>query len=144
MLKLDNSLKLNDPTCDFIKYYSKVSYSEIQEKYKNAELFVFASSCETFGQILTEAMASGLPIACSNMSAIPEILGDAGVYFKPLYPEDIAKSIEEMILSKDLRKILSEKAYLKAKQFSWKKAADETFSFIEQVALKYKNEKERL
>jgi len=131
--KLEDTIKKVDNEGKFIKYFSKVSYSEIEEKYKEADIFLFASSCETFGQILTEAMAAGLPIACSNLSAMPELLGDAGVYFNPEQPEEIANALETLINSVELRSKLSNLAFEKSKNFSWEKCANETFSFLELV-----------
>lgn len=128
--KLTKAIKEIDPNHKFVQYFSEVSYSEIEKKYKDADIFIFASSCETFGQILTEAMASGLPIACSNMSAMPEILGDAGVYFNPEDPKDIAKTLEILIQNENLRSELAQLAYIKSKQFSWEKCSNETFEFI--------------
>lgn len=131
--KLEDTIKKVDNEGKFIKYFSKVSYSEIEAKYKEADIFVFASSCETFGQILTEAMAAGLPIACSNLSAMPELLGDAGVYFNPEQPEEIANALERLINSVELRHKLSNLAFEKSKNFSWEKSASDTFRFLELV-----------
>jgi len=75
-----------DPAEDFIHYHGSIPYSQLAGYYHQADGFVFASSCETFGQILLEAMTSGLPIACSERSAMPEILRDAGVYCDPEDP----------------------------------------------------------
>lgn len=129
-VKLKNSIEYYDSKNIFIKHLFGISHSEIEKFYKESDLFVFASSCETFGQILTEAMASGLPIACSKMSAMPELLGDAGVYFDPFDPNSISDSIEFLLINKEKRLECSRKAFEKSKTFSWKKCADETFKFI--------------
>ena len=60
-----------------------IPYHELHSEYKDADLGVFASSCENLPIILIEKMASGLPIACSNKGPMPEVLGSAGVYFDP-------------------------------------------------------------
>jgi glycosyltransferase involved in cell wall biosynthesis len=95
---------------------------------------LFASSCEIFGQILTEAMSAGLPIACSNQSAMPELLGHAGVYFDPERPAEIASAIRKLFNSSELRFRLACESFEKVQEYSWKRCADETFSFIAQVA----------
>jgi glycosyltransferase involved in cell wall biosynthesis len=100
---------------------------------------VFASSCETFGQILVEAMSAGLPIACSNRSVMPELLGDAGVYFDPEQPAEIASAIRTLFDSPELRSRLARESFKKAKNYSWARCADETFSFISQCARKPSN-----
>ncbi|TGK17283.1 glycosyltransferase family 1 protein [Leptospira fluminis] len=131
--KLRKSIEKADPEKKYILYLDKVTYSEIQRYYQKTNLFAFASSCETFGQIVTEAMASGCPIACSEMSAMPEILGDAGLYFNPLDPISIERVLERMILSEELRRDLAKIAFERAGTFSWKKAADETFDFLVKI-----------
>lgn len=113
-----------------VKHYQNISYSDIHTLYTQSHIFVFASSCETFGQILTEAMASGLPIACSKMSAMPEILEDAGIYFDPLNSIDIYNKLEKLILDHNLRNKLSNLAYENSKKFSWEKCSNSTFEFI--------------
>ncbi|AOP33705.1 glycosyl transferase [Leptospira tipperaryensis] len=133
--KLKDVLDQEDAERLFIRYHSLIPYSEIEKKYIEADLFAFASSCETFGQIVTEAMAAGLPIACSNLSAMPEILQDAGKYFDPLNVDSIEETIKSMINSKETRKEVSEKAFQLAKSFSWKKAANETFEFLQKATV---------
>jgi glycosyltransferase involved in cell wall biosynthesis len=113
-----------------IRYLGPVSYDEMHARYRAADMAVFASSCETFGQIVTEAMSAGLPIACSNRSAMPEILDDAGVYFDPESPDSIAYVLEYFIHAVDLRSEKADAAYYRVQQYKWKKCADETFAFL--------------
>ena len=111
-----------------------MTYTELHALYADADLCVFASSCETFGQILTEAMSAGLPVACSNRSAMPELLGDAGVYFDPENSLDIARALRELI---DLPELRTEKAWAsfeRAKTYSWARCARETFGFLAEIA----------
>ncbi|EMY76308.1 glycosyltransferase, group 1 family protein [Leptospira weilii serovar Ranarum str. ICFT] len=129
--KLTRAMQSEDPKGEYIQYHDRIAYSEIEKKYKEADLFVFLSSCETFGQVLTEAMASGLPVACSNLSAMPEILKDAGGYFNPLNVSSIVETLTSMIDSEEMRGKLSQKSFQLAKEFSWDKAADETFAFLQ-------------
>ena len=103
-----------------------------------ADLFVFASSCETFGITLLEGMAAGLPIACSNRSSLPETLRDGGVYFDPEDEESIAMAIEQIIQSPALRSAIAQRAKTLSQEYSWKRCADETFSFIAEVFLRAK------
>ena len=127
---LAKAISEEDPAGTFVAQNTKTGYREMKDKYRNADLFVFASSCETFGQILTEAMAAGLPIACSQLSAMPEILGDAGAYFNPEDPADIARCLAEMIRDVRTRKTIAMRAYNKAKTYSWKAAAESTFAYL--------------
>jgi glycosyltransferase involved in cell wall biosynthesis len=126
-----------DPQGDFVTYSGPVPYLGLAEVYQQADIFVFASTCENMPNILLEAMASGLPIACSNRGPMPEVLGDAGVYFDPERPEEIADALQQLIDNRKLREQCAWKAYLKAQSYSWAKCADETFAFISQVAQEY-------
>jgi glycosyltransferase involved in cell wall biosynthesis len=132
--RLKTALQRADPAGRFVSCRGELPYETLQEQYLNADINVFASSCETFGQILTEAMSAGLPIACSNRSAMPEILGDAGAYFDPESPEEIAGAIRRLLESPELRMGKACGAYSRAKEYSWTRSADETFSLLERVA----------
>lgn len=134
--KLQRTLDRVDPKEKFIYYLGAVPYEELDVKYSQADISVFASSCETFGQILTEAMCAGLPIACSNKSAMGELLADGGLYFDPEDPQNIAAAIERMINSPELRTRLAVTAFERAQFFSWKKCAADTFHFLNQVRSK--------
>ena len=123
-----------DPKGEFLRYSGAIPYPVLHTQYAQADLFLFASSCETFGQILTEAMSAGLPIACSKRSAMPEILGDAGVYFDPENSQDIARALREMIDSPDLRADKARASYERVKTYSWERCAMDTFRFLARMA----------
>lgn len=131
--KLKKAISLYDPQKKWVKYHGAVPHNKMGAYYKEAEIGVFASSCETFGQILTEKMAAGLPMACSNKSAMPEILKDAGIYFDPEKPLEIASVLRKLILSPDLRYQLALKGHKLAQQYSWDRSANETFSFLQKT-----------
>lgn len=119
-----------DPEGKFICYQGFTSHSEIFCQYHKADIFVFASTCETFGMVITEAMAAGLPIACSNRGPMPEVLGDAGVYFDPEKPAEIAEAIRKFIEDPMLRTEKAEAAFERAKGFTWERCANKTFGFL--------------
>ena len=73
-----------------VHYHGAIPFHELHYCYLQADLGLFASSCENLPNILLETMAAGLPVACSNRGPMPEILGDAGLYFDPLQPQEIA------------------------------------------------------
>jgi len=118
-----------------IHYHGPISHADLPCWYRNADLFVFASSCENMPNILLEGMASGLPIACSSRGPMPEILGDAGVYFDPEKPQEIASAIKSLIDSPALRDEKAKVAHRYVEAFSWQRCADETFRFLAQVVL---------
>ena len=131
--KTQKVIKKFDRKLEFINYIGAVKYDKLPQYYANADAFVFASSCETFGNILLEAMSASLPIACSNKSVMSEILQDAGVYFTPEDPESISKVLINFIKDDMLRETIAQKAYNYAKKYSWEKCADETFSFLQKI-----------
>jgi glycosyltransferase involved in cell wall biosynthesis len=126
-----------DPEGEFVSYSGTLPHDALPLRYAGADIFLFASSCETFGQILLEAMYSGLPIACSERSSMPELLGEAGRYFDPEDPEDIARVLVELIDAPDLRARCAAAAYQRASAYSWQKCARDTFSLLAEVACAY-------
>jgi len=103
-----------------------VSEKELDKLYKNAALYVFPSLSEGFGLPPLEAMARGVPVVSSNAACLPEILGDAALYFDPLDIDDMARQIKKALLDKNLRKKLIKKGFEQIKKYSWKKMAEET------------------
>jgi glycosyltransferase involved in cell wall biosynthesis len=128
--RLQETLVQLDPQGLFLRYHGQKDYADLHEFYRQADINLFASSCETFGQILVEAMAAGLPIACSNRSAMPELLGDAGVYFDPEDMNSIAEALGTLVESEALRGRLARAAHERAARFTWERCADQTFSFM--------------
>ena len=115
---------------EFIRYAGEVPHARLHELYATADIAVFASSCETFGQIVLEAMSAGLPIACARRSAMPEILGEAGVYFDPENPATIAAALQTLMESPALRAEKAGAAFASSRAFSWERCAEETFGFL--------------
>lgn len=102
---------------------------EVATLYRAASAFVFPSYCEGFGLPLLEAMACGLPAAVSDVSALPEVGGDAALYFRPEDPEDIAAKIIRLLSDEDLRAALRARGRERARAFTWEKTAAETLAF---------------
>jgi len=119
-----------DPDGQFIHYRGAEAYSNLPACYHRADLFVFASSCENMPNVLLEAMASGLPIACSKRGPMPDILGDAGDYFDPEQPEQIAQAMANLMGDTDRRRAAAEAAFERAQTYSWQRCADATLKFI--------------
>jgi len=134
MRLLRETLTRVDPKGEFVRYHGAVPYDELSVHYHQADAFVFGSSCENMPNILLEAMASGLPIACSDRSAMPEILGDAGLYFDPEDFESIAATMGTLMQDTALRARLAQTAYNQALQYSWERCAGETFAFLARTA----------
>ena len=90
------------------------------------ELFLFASIYEGFGIPVLEAFACDCPAVISNTSSLPEVGGDAVIYFNPTHKDEILKSVERVINNSELRRELILKGREQLKKFSWKKTAAET------------------
>ncbi len=131
---LTSRLRDYDPTGSWTSWRGHVPFAELVDSYHRADAAVYASSCENMPNILLESMASGLPVACSDRGPMPELIGDAAVYFDPEDPRDIARAAREMLRSPELRARIARDANARAKAFSWHRCADETFSFLREVA----------
>ncbi|HEV2914546.1 MAG TPA: glycosyltransferase family 1 protein [Pyrinomonadaceae bacterium] len=123
-----------DPDNTFINYLGAVPHRELPGYYHQADGFAFASSCESLPNVLVEAMAGGLPIACAARGPMPEVLGEEGVYFDPEQPENIASALRRLMEDADLRERCAWSAYERAQSFSWERCARETFSLLADVA----------
>jgi len=110
-----------------------VSDQELLSLYNACGLFVYPSLYEGFGLPVIEAMACGAPVACSNTTSLPEVAGDAAVYFDPLQIEDIAGAIVSIISDDERRREMARAGKKRAKSFSWEKAAEQTLSVFEQA-----------
>ena len=132
--RLNASLSKLSKDQDFVMQHKYVPKSELVDFLNEADLFIFASSCENMPNTLLEAMASGLPIACSDRGPMPEILGKAGLYFDPEVPESIAECVSRIIDNPESSLKLAFEAKQLSKQYSWKRCAMETVSFLDEVA----------
>lgn len=137
--KLNKELNFSDPKSKFVKNIGFVDKNELPNILKYADIFIFASSCENMPNTLIEAMASGLPIACSNRGPMPEILKDAGVYFDPENPKNIANTLEKLITNENYRKKISKIAMLLSSNYSWQKCSKETFTFLSESIKNYQS-----
>jgi glycosyltransferase involved in cell wall biosynthesis len=131
--RLIRLLAVEDPSGSFVRITEFISNDQIASMIAEADLFVFASSCETFGISLLEAMAVGVPIACSNRSSLPETLQDGGEYFDPKDPKSIEAAIRRLIDDPVRRAKIGGRAKDLAAQYSWPRCASETWKFIVQT-----------
>lgn len=134
--RLNETVDRLDTDRAWVRYHGAVSFDELHLRYAQADMGLFASSCENMPNILLETMASGLPIACSNRGPMPEVLGTGGIYFDPENPEEITRALREMVKSPHLRAELAQVSYRQAQQYSWQRCADETFQFLVAVIQK--------
>ena len=108
-----------------------ISDKELPLFYNAANIFVIPSFREGFGLIGLEAMACGTPVISSNKTSLPEILGNAAVYFNPNNYEEMAEKIAQVIRDKDLKAGLVQKGFQQIEKYGWKKMARETLEMYE-------------
>jgi glycosyltransferase involved in cell wall biosynthesis len=135
---LQDAIAVLDPSGEFVEQLAFLPQQELPNHLAHADLFVFASSCENMPNTLVEAMAVGMPIACSNRGPMPEVLGDGGIYFDPKDAESITEAIEQIIQSSALRLTIAQRAELLSQQYNWKRCADETWAFVADTYLRTK------
>jgi glycosyltransferase involved in cell wall biosynthesis len=116
---------------DFM-YLSYIPWEDLPLLYNCADLFVFPSFYEGFGLPPLEAMACGRPVLASRAGSLPEILGDAALYFDPADVEEMAGSIERVLTSVD-RGVLRERGLRRAKLFPWEESARRTLRLYEEL-----------
>jgi len=136
--RLSKTISELDENNECVRYHGSVPYLELHHIYKESNLGIFASSCENMPNILLETMASGLPIVCSDRGPMPEVLGDAGVYFDPESSIEIYSAIKRMIDSPKIRSKKSQASFYRVQQYSWDVCASRTFSFLEMVVKNHK------
>jgi len=103
-----------------IKFIGYVSDKELATLYSNALCFVYPSVYEGFGYPIIEAMKYGCPVATSNTSSMPEVAGDAAVFFDPHNEQSIQSVLEQLTASEKQQAELVEKGLLQAQKFTWK------------------------
>jgi glycosyltransferase involved in cell wall biosynthesis len=101
--------------------------------YRHATLFVYPSLYEGFGIPPLEAMSLGCPVACSNSSSLPEVVGDAAVTFDPADPQAIRVALESVLDSASERARLIEQGRRRCSFFSWRRCAEETADIYKRV-----------
>ena len=112
-----------------VRFLGWVSEEELEGLWALARAFVFASLYEGFGLPVLEAMARGVPVACSNASSLPEVAGDAALMFDPYDEAAIAAALETLLLQDEAtRQATRARGLARAEQFGWERAARETLA----------------
>ena len=110
-----------------------VSDKELKALYQRASCYVFPSLCEGFGLPPLEAMANGLPVVCSSSTCLPEILGQAAIYFNPEDEQEMAQVIKQVLKDKNLQQELTSSGFEKVKEYSWQKMGREILKVYQSV-----------
>lgn len=117
-----------------IVHMNYLDASQLVTVYRNAEVFAFPSIYEGFGFPLLEAMAHGVPTVAARSSSLPEVGGDAALYFDPMNASELAGQLERLVTSAALRQELVAKGREQVAKFRWDVAAEQTLAVLRRVA----------
>lgn len=101
--------------------------------YNLASIFVYPSFYEGFGFPPLEAMACGTPVITSHSSALPEVIGAAGIMVDPYQPDELFRTLQSLLENQNLLTEMQEKGFNQAKKFSWHKTAEATISVFQSL-----------
>jgi glycosyltransferase involved in cell wall biosynthesis len=118
---------------DRVRFTGWIDDQTLEALYREAEFLVFPSLAEGFGLPVLDALVRGTPVACSNASSLPEVAGDAALYFDPLDVDAIASAIDRLLSDSELRVRLSHAGLEQARKFSWEKTAERTLASYERA-----------
>jgi len=117
-----------------IQFFGFVSDDDLLQLYNACDLMVFPSFYEGFGLPALEAMACGRSVACSNTTALPEVVDGAAILFDPYRVDEIARALADLLLDAELRARMERLGLQRAAHFSWQKTAEKTLEVFREVA----------
>ena len=117
----------------YVRFFGFVPDKTLAVLYRLARVFVFPSLYEGFGFPPLEAMAAGAPVITSNISSLPEVVGDAALLIDPLDAAAIAEAMRRVLLDSDLREELRQRGYQRAKEFSWERSVRRVREIYDEV-----------
>lgn len=118
---------------DKVIFTGFISDDDLVLFYNAATALIFPSLEEGFGLPAMEAMACGTPVAASDSSSLPEVLGEAGRFFNPLDADNMAAVIGQILISNEVRKAMSAIGLERAREFVWTKAARDTLAIFDEL-----------
>jgi len=124
---------VEDKAIDDVVFTGFVTDGQLKWMYENTQAYIFPSLSEGFGLPGLEAMRHGAPVVSSDATCLPEIYGDAAIYFNPMDVEDMALKINSVLKSPVKAKNLIAKGFEQVKIYSWKKMAQETLDIYKSI-----------
>jgi len=120
-----------------IVWLGYVTDSELGKLYQEAKVFVYPSLYEGFGLPIAEAMQFSVPVITSNVSSMPEVVGEAGILIDPEKPEEIKSVMEELLSNEVKLESMKQKSLSQAEKFSWDKTAVQTLDLLDSTLNKH-------
>ncbi len=139
--KPGRGISLNDLTIalnlqESVVFTGYLSDNDLSLVLNHATVFVFPSLYEGFGLPVLEAMSSGIPTVCSNVASLPEVAGDAALFFNPISLDEITNALKSLMTNSNLRNELIIKGYKNVKRFSWADTAAITMGIYKRLISK--------
>jgi glycosyltransferase involved in cell wall biosynthesis len=117
-----------------IQFFGFVSDEDLLQLYNACDVFAFPSFYEGFGLPVLEAMACGRAVACSNTTALPEVVDSAAILFDPYALDEMVSALADLLLDAELRARMERLGLQRAAHFSWQKTARKTLEVFHEVA----------
>jgi len=127
---------------DSIVFTGFAPSEDLPALYRGADLFAFPSLFEGFGIPIVEAMNCGIPVACADISCLPEIAGDAAVLFDPYDVDAMSATLERALTDGELRAQCVGRGRVRAKRYNWRDTVEQTVDIIRKVAEPPKTDRE--
>jgi glycosyltransferase involved in cell wall biosynthesis len=119
---------------DWVETPGWIPRDQLYRYYREAEAFVYPSLFEGFGLPVLEAMAAGLPTACSDIPVLREVADSAALLFDPTEEQAIAAALRQLVSDNELRQRLAAEGAAHAAEFSWNRSAEQTVRLLEYVS----------
>ena len=110
-----------------------ISEGQLRWLYENCAAYIFPSLSEGFGLPGLEAMVHGAPVVSSNAACLPEVYGDAAMYFDPKDIDNMADVINKVLSDENLREEMIKKGYTQVAKYSWQRMAEQTLAVYDRV-----------
>lgn len=114
-----------------VRLYGRVSDEERDHLFRNSNIFIHLSRCESFGIPIIEAMAQGLPVIAANLCALPEVAGEAAMLVDPDNTEEVARAIAELHADQDLQSRMVSAGFTNVAQFNWSDITREIVRYVQ-------------
>lgn len=123
---------------DSVRFVGEVPDDQLPAIYSGATVFVHPSLYEGFGLPIVEAMACGTPVVCSNTSSLPEVAGQAAMFFDPQDPRGMATVLGTVLADKNMLDSMKQKSLVQAARFSWKETARKTIEVYRRTHISHR------